>query len=421
MNKNISHLFFRQSRIYPEKIAIIERNVQVSYGELFKQIKETEAYFRAKGIQKGDRVLVFVPMSIDLYRITLALFSMGAVAVFLDEWVNLQRLKLCCNTASCKGIVSSYKIRLIGFFVKEIRTIPIHLSMKKRSKSTKDFQVLDVDPEEPALITFTTGSVGTPKAAVRTHNFLQIQFDALNPLLQNGNDRELIMLPIVLLLNLASGKTSIIADFKFAKPTSFDPLKIWRQINNYKIQGLVASPSYLIELAKFGAQEYHHNTIRTIVSGGSAIFPEDAKLVMSTFGQSVFTIVFGSTEAEPISHCNAERLIFNEEFKGVYVGEVDARAEVRIISTENEIPPLCKDEEFKSLLLNQGEIGEIIVAGPHVLESYLGNDEQIKANKIRTDSRLWHRTGDAGYMINDNHLFLMGRVKQIFTSNESIV
>jgi acyl-CoA synthetase (AMP-forming)/AMP-acid ligase II len=183
----------------------------------------------------------------------------------------------------------------------------------------------------------------------------------------------------------------------------------------------VASPSYLIELAKFGAQEYHHNTIRTIVSGGSAIFPEDAKLVLRTFRQSVFTIVFGSTEAEPISHCNAELLIFNEANKGIYVGQVDAMAEVRIIAIENDIPTLCKEEELKSLFCNQGEIGEIIVAGSHVLESYLGNDEQKKANKIRTETRLWHRTGDAGYLTNDDHLFLMGRVKQIFTSNKNIV
>ena len=70
----------------------IHKNKAISFSEFEKQIKDTSNYFLNKGISKGDRVLIFVPMSIDLYRIVLALFNIGATAVFLDELVSKKRM-----------------------------------------------------------------------------------------------------------------------------------------------------------------------------------------------------------------------------------------------------------------------------------------------------------------------------------------
>lgn len=415
MSNNISRLFFESCQKHPDRIAIIEREQSITYAELNNQIAQTVLYFREKGIQPGDRVLVFVPMSIDLYRITLALFSMGATAVFLDEWVSLKRLKLCCEIADCKAFIAPRKIRFLAFFISTLRRIPIHLSATKRSNSVQPLQVHEIEKDHPALITFTTGSVGTPKAAVRSHDFLRIQFEALNPLLANGNQREMIMLPIVLLLNLAAGKTSILADFKFSKPHTFNPQRIHEQLVEHQIEGLVASPHYMIALAKFRLNQNSLNPLKTIVSGGSAIFPNDAKLVLQAFQHTNFTVVFGSTEAEPISHCSAEALIENQEKVGVFVGEIDPVAEVKIIQVNEDIPHEGSDLEFEKMILPLGETGEILVKGEHVLSNYLNGEEILKKNKIKTPSGLWHRTGDAGYLENEHTLYLMGRVHQIFS------
>src|ERR1700747_541143 len=94
---NIVELFFTAAQKHPERIAIIYKNREITFNELAEQVKNTACYFRNEGIEKGDRVLVFVPMNIDLYRIVLALFSIGATAVFLDEWVNKKRMEECCK------------------------------------------------------------------------------------------------------------------------------------------------------------------------------------------------------------------------------------------------------------------------------------------------------------------------------------
>ena len=91
---NISELFISAAKSYPNKIAIIDPKGSITYSDLEKEVQKTAAYFQKKGIKRIDRVLVFVPMGIDLYRIVLALFYIGATAVFLDEWVN-KKTKSC--------------------------------------------------------------------------------------------------------------------------------------------------------------------------------------------------------------------------------------------------------------------------------------------------------------------------------------
>ena len=118
---NIVSLFFNAAQEYPTKIAIIDKDKETTFSEFERDIKDTANYFRYKGIEKGDRVLIFVPMSIDLYRIVLALFHIGATAVFLDEWVNVSRMKACCEVAQCKVFIGSSKARVLSFFFKWIK------------------------------------------------------------------------------------------------------------------------------------------------------------------------------------------------------------------------------------------------------------------------------------------------------------
>ncbi|NJO65764.1 MAG: AMP-binding protein [Richelia sp. RM2_1_2] len=151
-------------------------------------------------------------MGIDLYRVVLAIFSIGAVAVFVDEWVSVKRLSLCCKIAKCKALIAPFPYRIAGLFISEIRNIPLFLSAKKQLRTNKKIDLATTSASDSALITFTTGSTGIPKAVDRSHGFLKSQFDALHPLLKG--DINMPMLPIVLLLNLGLGVTSVIAAFK---------------------------------------------------------------------------------------------------------------------------------------------------------------------------------------------------------------
>ena len=124
---NIIQHFLGSASKHPEQIALYQGEKKITYLQLAKEVRMMAAYYQSKGIQKGDRVLIFVPMSIDLYRSVLALFYLGATAVFLDEWVDKKRMEYCCQLSNCKGFLGSWKVRALATFSKAIRNVPIWL------------------------------------------------------------------------------------------------------------------------------------------------------------------------------------------------------------------------------------------------------------------------------------------------------
>lgn len=426
-NYNIAGLFYEAASKYPDNIAIIHNAKKISYRDLEKDILKTATYFKAKGIGKGDRVLIFIPMSIDLYRVVLALFSIGAVVVFLDEWVNKKRMELCCSIAQCKGFIGITKAQILRFFSKELRSIPVNLKINshKNIELNSKADLIDLSsPEDTALITFTTGSTGTPKAAKRTHGFLKEQFNALIEKIEpRPEDVDMPVLPIVLLINLGIGTTSVITDYKASKPKKFDPQKVIHEITSNKVNRLTASPFFIKELSKYVVtQKIELSSINKLFTGGAPVFPNEAVLYEKAFPKTTIQIVYGSTEAEPISSVKSSELILETEIsltKGLLVGVPYHKAEVKIIPITNEEIGINSMSELMECPDN--EIGEIIVAGPHVLKEYYNNNKALKRNKIFADEKVYHRTGDSGFINEDGKLYLTGRCSTLFKQNEKYV
>jgi acyl-CoA synthetase (AMP-forming)/AMP-acid ligase II len=124
--------------------------------------------------------------------------------------------------------------------------------------------------------------------------------------------------------------------------------------------------------------------------------------------------VYGSTEAEPIAEIDRRDIAAADRASmtagaGLLAGHPVPSITLRILTDRWGTPrgPWTADQlERESLSVDQ--VGEIVVAGAHVLAGYLdglGDDE----TKIKVDARVWHRTGDAGYLDAAGRLWLVGR------------
>lgn len=82
--------------------------------------------------------------------------------------------------------------------------------------------------------------------------------------------------------------------------------------------------------------------------------------------------------------------------------------------------PRLTPAELEGQTCPEGEIGEIIVSGPHVLQRYFNNPAAFKANKIIVDETIWHRTGDSGFM-REKELYLTGRANQLITVDGKLI
>ncbi|MCH2198580.1 MAG: AMP-binding protein [Flavobacteriales bacterium] len=423
---NIVSLFFAEAKAHPDRLAIADVRETITYHELASRVRARAAQFKAKGIQSGDRVLVFVPMSIGLYIDSLALFTMGATAVFLDEWVNLKRLDLCCRIAQCRAFIAPTKFRLPGIILSSaIRQIPIKIGTRRATESNTTLEPVSIDETNvTALITFTTGSTGTPKAAKRTHAFLHEQFKALLEKIDPQDDEiDMPALPIVLMINLACGIPSIIPNWKPSKPAKMEPSKIWDQIERFQVNRLTSSPYFLERLSAHILEEKRDTSnFRKLFTGGAPVFPTQASLFNDAFPKAAVNIIFGSTEAEPISAINAKELITHSTTKeGLNVGFPHRTTQVRIIQWRDETISAETEADLDCLTLPPGEVGEITVAGDHVLREYYNNQEALLRNKIFIANQCWHRTGDGGYIAPDGTLRLMGRCSQFINTPEGTI
>jgi acyl-CoA synthetase (AMP-forming)/AMP-acid ligase II len=277
-----------------------------------------------------------------------------------------------------------------------------------------------VDAAQSALVTFTTGSSGTPKGADRTHGFLLAQHRALAAALgEIADGPELVTLPIFGLHALASGRTCLLAPISHAKPSRYNPKRLLRDICQYQPSSAAASPAVYETLMAFlersGAQL---DAVMHLHVGGAAVTPSFMARMRRTFPNAQLTAVYGSTEAEPIALLDGDTLAAHQDQgcseQGLPVGYPYEGIKVQIIPAHAYAVAERTSEQWRRIALKPGKIGEICVAGDHVLARYYRQAAASDLQKIRVGDVVWHRTGDAGCWQADGSLSLYGPVAQSF-------
>ena len=291
------------------------------------------------------------------------------------------------------------------------------LASRKGIEEANSVQAIaDVEDSAPALITFTSGSTGQPKAAVRTHGFLVAQQDALQgSLCLRPGDSDLTTLPIFVLSNLASGVTSVLPDADMRAPGKIDAGPVLDQIERHPVATTAASPALIRRLAAECERTNRQIAqLQHVFMGGAPVFPSDLRQARNLFPNAEITAVYGSTEAEPmadvhLSQIAEEDVLAMERGAGLLVGVPVASIVLRIVRDQWGTPldPM-KNIEFDALCLPPEAVGEIVVSGRHVLPGYLNGAGDYET-KFDVDGVRWHRTGDLGWVDSRGRLWLMGR------------
>ena len=272
---NIVSIFEEAVSNDPDKIALIEGRRRLTYTALNAKVRNASIRYQALGIEKGTKVLVLIPVSIDLYINILALIKIGASIIFVDEWSKKERLEACIKTVGIDVLVSGWKGKILRYFHPSLRQIPRSI-VYQDVLSPNSVKEVSIEGKDSALVTYTTGSTGSPKAANRTHRFLYAQFIELKKTLQHNEIEVLITtLPIIVLLGLGLNKTVVLPryNYKSAADSDFDALGM--DLIQHQVDTFITSPFILDELVK---TESSYKGLRSIYVGGAAIFKENPKV-----------------------------------------------------------------------------------------------------------------------------------------------
>ncbi|RYD31946.1 MAG: AMP-dependent synthetase, partial [Verrucomicrobiaceae bacterium] len=151
-----------------------------------------------------------------------------------------------------------------------------------------------------------------------------------------------------------------------------------------------------------------------IYTGGAPVFPDLLRRLRTALPDAEIHSVFGSTEAEPIAHHYPDEAAaaLTGKGAGLCAGVPVAEISLRILRDHWGTPlgPL-DSAAFDELEQTAGQAGEIVVSGDHVLPGYLGGLGD-RETKIHVDGKVWHRTGDAGWLDAHGRVWLLGRCSE---------
>jgi olefin beta-lactone synthetase len=420
---NLTSLLAQRAALHPERPALVDSSSGadrvLTFGELARRVACGAGFLHRMGLKRGHTILVFQPVSLELYEFLLASFHAGLRVMLADPSAGRTFLSQCCRRVPPDAFFGSWKAQCLRWMVPEMRTIPRAIGtgapfpfVQKWHPTGTPARPTDLPDDEPALITFTSGSTGLPKAAVRTHGFLLAQHAALSHALDfEEAEVDLITLPVFVLANLASGLTSVLAATDLAHPGSPDTEAIRAQCSRHGVTRCAASPAFF---EGFLASPQGMFPLAKLYTGGAPVFPDLLQRLRTSLPDSRIHAVYGSTEAEPIAHFDAahsdpELTAITAMGGGLCAGPPIPEISLRILQDHWGTPLGPFDaNQFATLTQPANTAGEIIVSGEHVLPGYLdglGNEE----TKILVGNRIWHRTGDAGWIDSSGRLWLLGR------------
>ena len=367
---------------HPKRVAIVDgQGREITFQELKRLSNGLAEKWRAKGVRPGDRVLLAMGVNAELYASLAALWSLGATVVLPEPAMGLKGLRHAIATTKPKFFCANGLYCFLKWLLPPLWGLPL----LRPGGVTPVTEVKERVNNEVALISFTSGTTGAPKAIPRSHFFLMAQYDAVAPILESeGGERDLVAFPVFTLVNLAAGRTSILPNWKMSRLADVTPARLGEWLRKTHATRALLPPSLAGLLPLAG-----RNDLRHVYTGGGPVFPNIVRAIRDDLGVDV-TCVYGSTEAEPIAHLEAD---------DIHREDMDQMAQGAGLLVGHPVPEVR--------LRIRGD--EIEVTGDHVNKSYL-DPVQTRENKVFDGDEVWHRTGDAGRLDDQGRLWLLGRV-----------
>jgi acyl-CoA synthetase (AMP-forming)/AMP-acid ligase II len=394
----------------------------LSFAELDAEVDAWAARLTARGVRRGDRVLVMVRQGLPLIAAAFALFKIGAVPVIIDPGMGRKNFLACVARSRPRVLLGIPLAQVMSHvFRSAFGSVGVRIWVSGSSTarlspgsqpSTPNPQLADCSPGELAAILFTSGSTGAPKGVCYEHGMFEAQVRLVRDTYGIASGEvDLPMLPVFALFNPALGMTTIVPEIDPGRPASVDPEKIVRAIRQEKVTNSFGSPTLWRIISRYCLKNnLTLPSVKRVLMAGAPVPPELFGDLQKILPNGTAHSPYGATESLPVASISAPEVLGGTAVataagKGTCVGRPVGGVEIKVIAiTDAPIVTLADARELPA-----GEIGEIIVRGPVVTREYDQLPEATAAAKITDGRTIWHRMGDAGYLDASGRLWFCGR------------
>jgi fatty-acyl-CoA synthase len=420
---NLAQFLRQTAKRHAGEIALVWGERRWTWAELDRRVNAMAVALAARGIGKGDRVLVQSKNCNQMFESMFACFRLGAVWVPTNFRLTADEVAYLAKASDAAAMICGAEFPDHAAAAKQAApSIRVTISVGA-APFGDDYDALvaeydgpnapeaGVERDDPCWFFFTSGTTGRPKAAVLTHG--QMGFVVTNHLCDlmpatTHRDASLVVAPlshgagIHQLAQVARGvKTVLLGSEKF------DAVEAWRLVEQWRISNMFTVPTILNMLAAHPAADtFDHSSLRYVIYAGAPMYREDQKHALKKLGK-VLVQYFGLGEVTGNITVLPADLHEPEDGPHAKIGTCGyARTGMQIS---------IQDDNGREL--GAGETGEICVCGLAVFAGYYDNPE-ANAKAFRDG---WFRTGDLGHMDAQGFLYITGRASDMYISGGSNV
>ena len=432
---SISQYIDRACDTYDRLPALSCMGTSMTYGELGRSVVRFASFLQnTLGIQKGDRIAIMLPNTLQFPIAELGALKIGAVCVNTNPMYTPREMRHQFKDSGAKAIVimdmfadkleeiiketdiQHVILTSIGDQLPFWKGVVLDRIMRFKNQipkcslkawnfkaglaagDPKKLRPVDLNLDDVAILQYTGGTTGVSKGAILTHknivaNMLQIQAITRGPL-QKGHEIVLTALPLYHIFALSVNFLAFLADGQHIvlvpKPVPIsNTVKIFKALNITAMTGVNTLFNSLNNSKEF--KELAPRTLKVVVAGGMALQDSVNKTFQSITGTRI-TEGFGLTEASPVTHVNP--IGGNNPVGSIGLPLPSTYAKI-VGADGSTLPP--------------GETGELVIKGPQVMKGYWQKDDETA--RVIQDGWLW--TGDIARMDERGYFFIVDRKKDM--------
>jgi amino acid adenylation domain-containing protein len=375
-----------------------------------------------QGVQRGDRVAIYLPNSVETVIALFGILKAGAAFVVVNPTTKQDKLVYILN--NCQATALFAPARIAGTVSKTRAAVPALkfavLSGKQASASAADegslhaFQDLlaaypasrpacpTIDQDLACLI-YTSGSTGDPKGVMSGHNNVVFASGSIIQYLKNTPDDIVIN---VLPLSFDYGLYQLLMAFRFGGTLVLEksftyPAAVLKRMQAERVTGLPGVPTLFAILLQMDLSSYDLSNLRYITNTAAALPPHHIVELGKKFPWATLYSMYGLTECKRTLYLPPDQLDKRPGSVGIAIPGTEVWIE---------------DEEGNRV--GPGVVGELLIRGSHVMRGYWGNPEAT-ARRYRPGPTPGERTlcsGDLFKMDDEGYLYFVARKDDIIKS-----
>ena len=409
MSLTIASILAESAARHPDRTAVVLGDLRLTYAQLWGHALQYAAVLREKGVGPGDKVAMLLPNTPHFPLTYFGTLALGAVAVPVHALLKAEEIQYVLEDSGAKALVCAAPLLGEGAKGAELAGIPVLAVMDGGDATLEriDTAALSAtpveamvarEPDDTAVILYTSGTTGTPKGAEITH--LNVTMNVLASATYSFDiTKEDVVLGCLPLFH-TFGQTCCMNTAFFVGASvvmlpRFDGAQALELLEKEKCTIFMGVPTMYVGLLEAAKTSEHRPTLKSALSGGAALPVPVLEKFAEVFGTEVLE-GYGLTETSPVATFN--QVGFPP--KPGTVGKAIWGVEVEVAKAELE-------DSIE--LLPTGELGEIVVRGHNVFKGYLNKPDATQAAIVDG----WFRTGDLGTKDEDGYVSIVDRKKDM--------